>query len=221
MLFYPPRLRQFSAQETLVPAAQFFQLLHQLHIPKATSAESSAAAPNKTCSTISPFFYFLSALLNSCSLGHPPDVFLESTKRYSVGIQILCSTDSQTSDLCTAALRGKKTHIPLHPIFTNCLRTPMGNIWLTKPVSALFLGVLYWSREAVFCSPWVVTGHKMKCQEFGADIIQHLNIMRLQKEMDTWRQMSCGSLINKVLFRMCERKKWKKQTGRSRKCFHK
>lgn len=46
----------------------------------------------------------------------------------------------------------------------------------------------------------------MKCQEFVADIIQHLNIMRLEKEIDVSRQICCASLINKVLsLYVCEK----------------
>lgn len=126
MLFYPSRLWQFPAQGSLVPLVWFCQLLHQLDTPRATSAESSAAAPNITCSPIPPLLLFPVSSAKSLQF-ETLSWLIPRGHRYSVGIPALYSMGSQTPDLRTVALRGKQTHFPLHLIFTKCLRTPMGN----------------------------------------------------------------------------------------------
>lgn len=119
---------------------------------------------------------------------------------YLVGISALYSMDAVSIGFARSSYK-RKINTFLYILFSqsDCLRKPMVNTWLTKSVSEVFLLYFqgYCSREAVLCFLWVVTAKRMKCWEFLAHIIQHLNIMRLENKTEVLRQMCCGSLINK------------------------
>lgn len=138
-----------------------------------------------------------------------------------VGISALYSMDSVNIRFAHSCYQ-RKTNTFLYILFlqSDCLRKPMVNIWLTKSVSDVFLLYLpgCCSREAIPRFPWVVTAHRMKCWEFLAHIIQHLNIMRLENKTEVLRQMSCGSFINKrsIFFCTCVRKQSRERASRQK-----